>query len=92
MKAETKSNQRDDIWGVFESRILLPTTEGRPVVDYQDLVQKFGFRSPTQAANALITGKRMYTRILRSVVAEYALNEEDAEAEIRDLERVLARQ
>ena len=92
MKAETKSNQRDDIWGVFESRILMPTIEGRSAVDYQALVDKFGFRSPSQAANALITGKRMYMRILRSVVSEYASDEEDAEAEIRDLERVLSRQ
>jgi len=92
MKKECVAGSRDEIWGVFEARILLPATDGSEVVDYQQLVETHGFRSPSQASNALVTAKRMYGRILRSVVGEYAADEEDAEAEIRDLERVLSRQ
>ncbi len=91
MQAECAANSRDDIWGVFEARILKPATDGTPVADYEQLIAQFGFRSPSQASNALITGKRMYMRILRGVVGEYAANDEDAEAEIRELEQILAR-
>jgi len=92
MKEECESSGRTHIWGVFEARVLLPSTEGTPPLDYDDLVVKFKFQSPSQASNALVTAKRMYARTLRAAVAEYAVDAEDAEAELRDLENILAAQ
>jgi hypothetical protein len=44
-----------------------------------------------QAANALVTAKRMFTRILRGVIGEYESDEEEIDSEIDDLHKILAR-
>jgi DNA-directed RNA polymerase specialized sigma24 family protein len=90
MRAECENTGRIDIWGIFESRILGPILEGTTSLPYELLVARFGFRSPTQAANALVTAKRMFARVLRAVVGEYAGDEAAIEAEIRDLQQILA--
>ena len=51
---------------------------------------RFGLQSPSQASNLLITAKRMFARVLRTVVGEYALGSEEIESEIRELMEVLA--
>src|SRR5262249_52386052 len=71
MRPECENTGRIDIWGIFESRILGPILEGTTSLPYELLVARFGFRSPTQAANALVTAKRMFARVLRAVVGEY---------------------
>src|SRR5262245_39089031 len=90
MRVECEKSRRYDIWGIFETRILGPTLDNATTLPYEQLVRRFGFRSPTQAANALVTAKRMFTRILRGVVGEYA-GEAAVDGEIRDLHQILAR-
>ncbi len=82
MQAECVASGRPDLWGVFEARILGPIVAGAEPIGYQNIVRRFHFRSPSQASNALITAKRMYARLLRAVVAEYVLEEEDIDREI----------
>jgi hypothetical protein len=53
--------------------------------NYDELLNEFGFDSPAQASNALITVKRHFQRVLRQVVAEYADSEEQITEEIADL-------
>jgi RNA polymerase sigma-70 factor (ECF subfamily) len=91
MRHECTEGGREDLWGVFECRVLEPTLEGAPVLPYEQLVERFGFRSPSQAANALVTAKRLFARTLRAVVSEYAGDEAAVEEEIRDLQQILAR-
>jgi RNA polymerase sigma-70 factor (ECF subfamily) len=90
MRSQCESSDRKDVWGVFEARTLAPILEGSPAADYTELVARFGFRSPGQASNVLATAKRMYARILKSVVAEYARDAEEVEQEIRDLRAILS--
>jgi len=90
MKDECLASGRESLWGVFESRVLGPAQNGVEPMNYQELVARYGFASPAQASNALMTAKRMYARLLRSEVAEYALDEEDVDVEIRDLERIVS--
>jgi hypothetical protein len=90
MRTECEKSRRHDIWGIFETRILDPILENAATLPYDQLVKRFGFRSPTQAANALVTAKRMFARVLRTVVGEYA-GEAAVDAEIRDLHQILAR-
>ena len=90
MRDQCESSNRPDVWGVFESRVLAPILEGAPAADYSELVTRFGFRSPSQASNVLATAKRMYARVLRSVVAEYARDDGEIEEEIRDLRAILS--
>jgi len=78
------------VWGVFDRRDARPVLHGEKPVEYGDLVQRFGFRSPLQASNALVTAERMYGRMLRAVIGEYAEGEEEIEAEIAELRTILA--
>src|SRR5262249_44280057 len=84
MRVECEKSRRRDIWGIFECRIVAPILDNAATLPYDLLVRRYRFRSPTQAANALVTAKRMFARILRTVVGEYA-GEGSVDAEIRDL-------
>jgi hypothetical protein len=53
-------------------------------------VMRHKLESPMQASNILMTGKRNFERTLRSVIAEYA-NEDEIEIEIVELRQILAR-
>ena len=88
---ECEQTGRADVWGVFACRVVAPALEDTEPITYDELVQRFHLASPTQAANLLITAKRMYARALRSVVAEYALDAAEIAAEIADLRGVLER-
>lgn len=91
MRDECGGAKRPDLWEVFHGRVLAPALDGTEPVPYEEIVARFGFGSPTQAFNSLITAKRMFVRVLRDVVAEYAGPGESADDEIRDLRAVLAR-
>jgi RNA polymerase sigma-70 factor (ECF subfamily) len=79
------------VWEIFHARVLAPALDGAELPDYGDLVGRFGLRSPTQAANLLVTGKRMFARCLRGVVGQYAADEEEIDREIGDLHDVFSR-
>jgi len=89
MVEECRANDREDLWGVFQGRLLGPLLEGHPQLEYAELVERYGFKSPTQAANALVTVKRMFQRHLWAVIGEYA-PEGEIETELDDLYRALA--
>ena len=89
MESQCRSSGRADVWGVFEARVLGPVIEGRPPTDYEELVRRFAFQSPTQAANVLVTAKRMFQRTLRAAVEAYAGSQAAVEEEIEDLWRIL---
>ena len=91
MQQQCEDSGRADVWGVFQCRLVDPLLKGVPPIDYEGLVQRFGLTSPAQASNVLVTAKRMYARALRSVVSEYASDEEEIESEIQDLQGILAR-
>jgi hypothetical protein len=89
MRQECIEMGRTDMWEVFHARTVQPLYAGIEPPPYELLAQQLGLGSPTQAANLLVTGKRMYARLLRLAVAEYELNEEDIEAEVAQLQRSL---
>ena len=55
------------------------------------LVAKHGFQSPIQAANALITAKRMFKRVLEEVARDTVETDAEVAEEIRELKRILSR-
>jgi DNA-directed RNA polymerase specialized sigma24 family protein len=91
MQAECVQSGRADVWAIFKGRVLKPIVDGEEPVEIDELVRRFGLPSAAQASNLLVTGKRMYARTLRSVVAEYARDVAEIEAEIGDLQQILAR-
>ena len=82
--------ERPAVWGVLWARVLAPAMEGAEPAAYERLVAEFGLRSPAHACNVLTTGKRLFARVLRSVVGEY-VEEADVEDDINDLYSALAR-
>ncbi len=83
MRAQCEADNRMDLWAFFDGRLRAPLMEGAPEVPYEQLVAQLGLKSPQQAANRLISAKRMYERILREVISEYA--GEHVDEEIADL-------
>lgn len=89
MKEECMGLGSPNVWEVFQCRTLTPIEKGTEPVPYQELVSRFGFASPSQASNVLITAKRMFQRTLRGVISEYEID--DVDAEILDLKRILSK-
>jgi RNA polymerase sigma-70 factor (ECF subfamily) len=90
LRAECKANGREDIWGIFEGRLMAPILGEEPI-PYAKLAWRYGLKSPIQAANMLTTAKRMYARVLRQVVAEYEPDEARIDGEIAELRGILAK-
>ncbi|MFV2066504.1 MAG: hypothetical protein ACC645_05950 [Pirellulales bacterium] len=90
MEHECQTSGRVDIWDIFRHRLVDPILHGGATMPYEQLVAICGLSSPRQAANVLITGKRMFARILREVVAEYTPRDE-VNAEIDQLQLDLSR-
>ena len=90
MHAECLSGRRQPLWDLFDARILGPLLEHAAPMPYEEVVARFGLRSPSEASNLLITAKRMFVRTLHAVVRETVVADRDVEAEIRELKRVLA--
>jgi len=78
-------------WDLFACRVVLPTLTGRTSPTYKDLIERFDFRSPEQASNALVTAKRQFERTIRAVIAdmENVASDTEIDAEIADLCRTL---
>lgn len=91
MKQECRGSGRSDLWHVFEARVLAPTLGQDEAVPYEELIEKAGFTSPVQAANALVTAKRMFARIIRQVISEYEGTDAEIDMELNDLHEILAR-
>lgn len=85
--AECRRTAREDVWAVFEARALAPMKGGakRP---YAELAAQLGV---TEGAchQLLQSGKETFRRALRSVVAEFARDEAEVDAELADLRAAL---
>lgn len=90
MEQTCREDGRLDLWEVFAARVIEPLLHHAEPLPYDQLVKRFGLASPLQAANLLVTAKRLFTRALRSVVAEYARDQEEVDEEIRELRAILA--
>lgn len=91
MYDQCRRQDRPDVWGVFDARVLAVTLGGREPVPYEQLVDEFKLASAEQAWNVLATGKRMFARALRSVVEEYEADPAEVDAEIVELKAALSR-
>ena len=85
MKEGCAVSDTTHIWRIFDARVLRPALDGVEPPAYEDLVNNFGLKSPAQATNALATGKRMFARHLRAVIAQYENGDKAVRAEIESL-------
>ena len=89
-KTECEKGNRTDVWIVFDARVIGPTLRGDEPPAYEELSARVGSASPMQLSNLLVTAKRMFARNLRTVVSEYARDEDEIEDELLDLRTILA--
>lgn len=82
-------SENSHIWKIFQTRVIQPALEGSEPISYETLVGQFGLKSPSQATNALATGKRMFARHLRAVVAQYETGDQAVRAELEALKLFL---
>jgi len=96
MEADCKDSsagqpRRGQIWEMFRLRLLEPVFEDAAPAPYEELVSRFGLRSPTDASNLLLSGKRIFKMHLARVIQEYAEQDAATAAEIQALEEFLDR-
>lgn len=90
MRVECERRGRADVWEVFCCRIYWPAMRNTAPDTYEELAARLNLPSPMATANLLVTAKRMYQRMLRKVVGQYAGHDGDAEEEVRDLLAILS--
>jgi len=90
VQAECEHAGQAAFWGIFESRFVNPILEGTKPPNYESLVRRFGFESPSQASNALLTAKRRFKRAVEAVIKDYALGRQETGDELADLRAILA--
>jgi DNA-directed RNA polymerase specialized sigma24 family protein len=90
MRDECRQQGCEARWSLFERRVLRPIFEDVAPPSYENLLDEFRFASPQQAANALVSAKRHFERVLGRVIAEYTDSEEELRAELADLQSVVA--
>ncbi len=83
--------RRGFIWEMFKIRLLEPVFDGAPQVPYDQLIERFGLKSPMDASNMLLSGKRIFKAHLDKVIREYAGQDAAAALEIQALEEFLQR-
>jgi DNA-directed RNA polymerase specialized sigma24 family protein len=95
MEADCKNPHEDQprrsyIWEVFRIRVLDPILNDAAEVPYDQLVKRFGLKSPTEASNTLLSAKRIFKAHLNKVVREYAEQDAATAAEVKALEEFVA--
>lgn len=85
LKEHCLRTDREAHWAIFEERIVRPFWEGEPPERYAKLVHTHGFTSPLQASNALLSVKRMFSRIFREVIRDYIRDESLVRHELDDI-------
>jgi RNA polymerase sigma-70 factor (ECF subfamily) len=86
VRERCRQDGRPDLAGVLECRLLAD----RPA-PYDELVRRFGYRTPSQVSTALRAARSLYARALREVLALEARGEGGVEELIADLLAILAK-
>jgi hypothetical protein len=81
--------RRGYIWEMFRLRLLEPLLNDAPQPPYEELIERFELRSPMDASNMLLSGKRVFKMHLNQVIKEYAGQDAATGAEIEALEEFL---
>ena len=90
MRLECVEKGREDVWTVFERRVLGPVFSDEPPASYERLVADLRLQSPAQASNLLITAKRSFRRALEETIRDTVEDPSDVASELAVLKRALA--
>ena len=87
----TSAARRGNIWEMFRIRLLEPFLNDAPQAPYEQLIERFCLKSPTDASNMLLSAKRIFKAHLTRVIKDYTEQDAAATAEIQELEEFVAR-
>lgn len=88
LEQECRATGKQTHYELLRRHLVLPALEGVEPPPLRELAAQFGL-TEKQAANRLLTARHAYQRLLREEIRTYAGNEEEVEAEIRELFRSL---
>jgi DNA-directed RNA polymerase specialized sigma24 family protein len=83
--------RRSCIWEMFRIRLLEPLFHDAPQMPYDQLVQRFGLKSPLDASNTLLSGKRIFKAHLDEVIRDYAGKDAATDLEVEALKDFLGK-
>jgi DNA-directed RNA polymerase specialized sigma24 family protein len=83
--------RRSYIWEMFHIRLLAPIFDDVSPAPYEELIERFGLRSPTDASNMLLSAKRIFKMHLNRVIQEYAGQDAATAMELHALEELVSR-
>jgi hypothetical protein len=83
--------RRSHIWEMFQLRLLDPVFNDAEPPPYEQLIERFRLKSPTDASNTLLSAKRIFKTHLNQVIQQYAGQDAATVAEIKALEDFLVR-
>jgi DNA-directed RNA polymerase specialized sigma24 family protein len=83
--------RRTYIWEMFRLRLLEPVFNDAEPPAYEQMIEQFGLKSPTDASNTLLSAKRIFKVHLNKVIKEYAGQDAATATEIQALEDFLGR-
>jgi len=83
--------RRGHIWELFRLRLLDPVFNDAAPPAYDELIERFGLKSPSDASNTLLSAKRIFKTHLNQVIKEYAGKDTATAVEIQALEDFLGR-
>ena len=89
MRNELARVNRLDIGKFSKAASCNPCSTANPLLCYTKMVARFNYTSPSQAINVLVTGKRMFRRHLRAVIAQYSASDPDVDKELACLKWLL---
>jgi hypothetical protein len=81
--------RRTCIWEMFRVRLLEPLFHDAPQMPYDQLVARFGLKSPLDASNTLLSGKRIFKAHLDEVIRDYAGKDTATDLEVEALKDFL---
>ena len=95
VRADCQDRGQEDIWDVFEARVITPAARNEPPPPYEALTESLGFATPKQASNRLQTAFRKFRTVLRQLIADYLPHDgadqlPQVEAELTELRALLA--
>ena len=83
--------RRGYTWEMFRIRLLEPILDDAAQMPYEQLIERFGLKSPTDASNMLLSAKRIFKAHLSRVIQEYTEQDAATAMEIQALEDFLSR-
>jgi DNA-directed RNA polymerase specialized sigma24 family protein len=96
MEADCKKPGKDQprrscIWEMFRIRLLEPLFHDATQMPYDQLVERFGLKSPLDASNTLLSAKRIFKGHLDEVIRDYAGRDAATAVEVQALKDFLGR-